>query len=72
LKNGFLQEVMKGRYIPRRPDDGKRGAVFLILAFRRGLSGAPIWFNKNWSLSPEQSLSIHVGNGTVPRQPSVR
>ena len=23
LKNGFLQEVMKGWYIPSRPDDGK-------------------------------------------------
>src|SRR5262249_36867230 len=27
---------------------------------------------KNWSLSPEQSLSIHVGNATVPRQLAVR
>jgi hypothetical protein len=45
LKNGFLQEVMKGWYIPSRPDDGKgesTALVCLVLAFRRGLSGAPV------------------------------
>src|SRR6516162_5338955 len=42
LKNGFLQEVMKGWYIPSRPDDRKGGVVCLLLAFRRGLSGAPV------------------------------
>ena len=29
-------------------------------------------FGKNWSLSPEQSLSMHGGNWTVPRQLFVR
>jgi hypothetical protein len=29
-------------------------------------------FGKNWSLSPEQSLSLHGGGWTVPRQLFVR
>ena len=44
--------------------------VCLLLAFCRGLSGVPV--PQELELSPEQSLSIHVGNGTVPRQPAVR
>jgi len=29
-------------------------------------------FGRNWSLSPEQSLCLHGGNWTVPRQLVVR
>ena len=73
LKNGFLQEVMKGWYIPSRPDDGKGESTAWYASFWRFASAyLEHRFHKNWSLSPEQSLSIHVGNGTVPRQLAVR
>lgn len=41
VKNGFLQEVMKGWYIPSRPDEtpgGKHGVVRVVLAFLCDLS----------------------------------
>lgn len=73
LKNGFLQEVMKGWYIPARPDEpvGESTAWY-----------ASFWdfcaaylnkrFDENWCLSPEQSLLLHTGNRTVPAQLLVR
>src|SRR5215831_4118371 len=73
LKNGFLQEVMKGWYIPSLPDDGKGESTAWYASFWRFAAAyLEHRFHKNWSLSPEQSLSIHVGNGTVPRQLAVR
>lgn len=73
LKNGFLQEVMKGWYVSARPDEdvGESTAWY-----------ASYWdfcaaylnerFGKNWSLSPEQSLLLHAGNWRVPPQLLVR
>jgi len=73
LKNGFLQEVMKGWYIPTRPDEtaGKSTAWYasfwdFCAAYLRTR------FDRDWSLSPEQSLSLHAGNRSVPGQLLVR
>ncbi len=73
VKNGFLQAVMKGWYIPVHPDEGIDGSsawyasfwVFCAAYLKKR-------FGTNWSLSPEQSLLLHVGNLTVPRQLLVR
>src|SRR5215467_12333094 len=60
LKNGFLPEVMKGWYIPSRPDDGKGESTAWYASFWRFAAAyLEHRFHKNWSLSPEQSLSIH-------------
>jgi hypothetical protein len=71
--NGFLQEVMKGWYIPARPDEavGEITAWYasfwqFCTAYLQHLKG------KDWCLSPEQSLSLHAENWTVPRQLLVR
>jgi fido (protein-threonine AMPylation protein) len=73
LANGFLQEVIKGWYIPCRPDEKKGESTGWYASFWRF---AAVYletrFGKNWSLSPEQSLSLHGGNWTVPRQLAVR
>ncbi len=73
LKNGFIQEVMKGWYIPSRPNEepGDSSAWY-----------ASYWdfcaayfqtrFGSEWCLSPEQSISLHTGNQTVPKQLLVR
>jgi fido (protein-threonine AMPylation protein) len=73
LRNGFLQEVMKGWYIPACPDDaaGESTAWYACFwafctAYLRERFGA------NWCLSPELSLSLHAGNQTVPPQLLVR
>lgn len=73
MKNGFLQVVMKGWYIPARPDE-PRGDSTLWYASFWGFCAAYLKerFGTNWSLSPEQSLLLHVGNMTVPRQLLVR
>ena len=71
--NGFLREVMKGWYAARRPDEKDGDSTAWYASFWRF---AAVYletrFRKNWSLSPEQSLSLHAGNWTVPRQLFVR
>lgn len=72
-QNGFLQEVIKGWYIPARPDEpaGESTAWYasywkFCAAYLEHLKG------KDWCLSPEQSLSLHAENWTVPKQLLVR
>lgn len=72
-KNGFIQEVMKGWYIPSRPDEVQGDSTAWYASF---------WdfcatylnerFGTDWCLSPEQSISLHAGDKTVPRQLLVR
>ena len=73
LKNGFLQEAIKGWYIPSRPDEPKGESTAWYASFWRFTAAyLNVRFRKNWSLSPEQSLSLHSGSWTVPRQLAVR
>jgi hypothetical protein len=73
LSNGFLQEVIKGWYIPSRPDEVRGESTAWYASFWR-FSAAYLEerFGKNWCLSPEQSLSLQGGNWMVPRQLVVR
>ena len=73
VKNGFLQEVMKGWYIPVPPDEVTGESTTWYASFW-GFFAVYLKerFGTNWSLSPEQSLLLHVGNMTVPRQLLVR
>lgn len=74
VETGFLQEVMKGWYIPTSPEDQKKGDSTAWYAaywpFCKGYLDER--FGRNWSLSPEQSISVHTGNWTVPQQLLVR
>ena len=73
LKNGFIREVMKGWYIPSRPDEapGESTAWYASFwEFARDYLNTR--FDQAWCLSPEQSLALHSGNWTVPRQLLVR
>jgi Fic/DOC family len=73
VKSGFLQPVIKGWYIPSRPDEGRRESTAWYASFW-GFSAAYLEerFGSNWCLSPEQSLSLHGGNWSVPSQLMVR
>ena len=73
VKNGFLQEVMKGWYIPVRPDEATGDSTAWYASFW-GFCATYLKerFGTNWSLSPEQSLLLHAGNMTVPHQLLVR
>lgn len=73
LANGFLREVIKGWYVPSRPDETKGESTAWYASFWRFCAVyLDARFGKNWSLSPEQSLSLHGGNWTIPRQLVVR
>ncbi|MFP4156214.1 MAG: Fic family protein [Opitutales bacterium] len=73
LRSGFLLEVMKGWYVPSRPDEtqGESTAWYasfweFCAAYLELLKGA------DWSLSPEQSIALHAENWMVPKQLLVR
>jgi hypothetical protein len=73
IQNGFLKEVIKGWYIPSRPDEQQGDSTSWYASFWRfSATYLEIRFGKNWSLSPEQSILIHSGNWTVPQQLLVR
>jgi hypothetical protein len=73
FKNGFLQEVMKGWYIPARPDEIPGESTSWYASFWHFCASyLKERFGSNWCLSPEQSLLLQVGNMTVPRQLLVR
>ena len=73
VKYGFLQEVMKGWYIPARPDEAAGESTVWYTSFWDFCAAyLEQRFGNDWSLSPEQSLSLHAGNWTVPRQLLVR
>ena len=73
IQNGFLQEVIKGWYVPSRPDEaaGESAAWYaafwpFVVAYLNHLKG------NVWCLSPEESLALHAENWTVPQQLLVR
>jgi hypothetical protein len=73
VANGFLQEVIKGWYIPSRPDAAKGESTAWYASFWRFCAvylGER--FGTDWCLSPEQSLSMHGGSRRVPKQLVVR
>ena len=70
---GFLKEVIKGWYIASRPNETAGESTAWYTSFW-GFCAQYLTerFGEEWSLSPEQSLLIHAGNWTVPRQLLVR
>lgn len=73
VKNGFLQQVIKGWYIPARPDENAGESTGWYASFWTFCSSyLESRFGQGWCLSPEQSLLLHAGNWTVPRQLLVR
>jgi hypothetical protein len=73
IANGFLREVIKGWYIPSRPDENTGESTPWYASFWRFCAAyLKERFGDAWCLSPEQSLSYLAGNRTVPRQLMVR
>jgi len=73
MKHGFLQEVMKGWYIPARPNE-KTGESTAWYASYWSFCASYLTsrFGDNWCLSPEQSILLHAGNTYIPKQLLVR
>jgi hypothetical protein len=73
VKNGFLQEVIKGWYIPARPVQTAGESTLWYASFWEFCASyLESRFGQDWCLSPEQSLALHTGNMTVPKQLLVR
>src|SRR6056300_492455 len=73
LKNGFLQEVMKGWYVPSDPEQQKGDSTGWYASFWDFCAAyLEERFGTRWCLSPEQSLFLHAGNRAVPQQLLVR
>lgn len=73
VDKGYLQEVMKGWYIPTRPDEIAGESTAWYTSFWHFCAGyLEKRFGQSWSLSPEQSIKLQVGNRTVPLQLYVR
>lgn len=71
--NGFLLPVIKGWYVPARPDETTGDSTAWYASFWDFCASyLNERFGKDWCLSPEQSLLIHAGNRTVPRRLLVR
>ncbi len=73
MKSGFLQEVIKGWYVPARPDETPGESTSWYASFWRFCASyLESRFGEDWCLSPDQSLALHTGNLIVPRQLLVR
>jgi len=73
VKSGFLKEVMRGWYIPSRPDETPGDSTAWYTSFWDFFAAyLKERFDNDWCLSPEQSLFLHTGNRTVPTQLLVR
>ena len=73
LKAGFIREVMKGWYTPSRPDEPEGESTGWYASFWSfSVEYLNDRFGADWCLSPEQSLSLHIGDWTVPKQLLVR
>jgi fido (protein-threonine AMPylation protein) len=71
--NGFLQEVMKGWYIPLQPDDRRGESTPWYTSFWDFCADyCQHRFGDEWCMSPEQSISIHVGNRRIAPQIQIR
>jgi hypothetical protein len=73
LKAGFLQEVMKGWYIPASPNE-ERGETTAWYASFWAFCASYLneRFGDDWCVGPEQSVSLHAGNRVVPPQLLIR
>jgi len=73
MKNGFIKEVMKGWYIPSRPDEPAGESTSWYASFWAFCASyLESRFDDEWCVSPEQSVNLHTGNWNVPKQLLIR
>ena len=68
-RGGFLKEVIRGWYIPSRPDEAEGDTTAWYASMREFVSGySQKRFGDRWHVNPEQSLLLRSGERTVPKQ----
>lgn len=66
---GFLKDVIRGWYIPSRPDEAKGDTTPWYASMREFVAGySNERFKDRWHLNPEQSLLLRSGERSVPKQ----
>ena len=69
LRAGFLKEVIRGWYIPRRPDEADGDSTAWYASMREFIADyAQERFGDRWHVNPEQSILLRSGERTVPKQ----
>lgn len=73
VENGFLREVIKGWYISMPQDEQDGNTTSWYISFWQ-FCGQYLHdrFGDDHCLSPEQSLALHAGNRSVPKQLLIR
>lgn len=68
-KHGFIQEVLKGWYIPRSPEERKGETTSWYMSYW-DFCGQYLTsrYGSDYCLTAEQSLLLHTGNSNVPGQ----
>ena len=72
LAQGFLRRVMRGWYVASRPEARVESEDWHMVFWLFCIDYFNARFGDQWSLSPEQSLSLHAGNASMPTQLLVR
>jgi Fic family protein len=72
-KAGYIEEVIKGWYLPARPDISADTLAGSTAAWFAGMRDFVVGycddrFGQHWHLSPDQSLLLRSGERTLPRQ----
>jgi hypothetical protein len=68
-QGGFLKEVIRGWYIPSRPDEAEGDTTAWYAGMREFVAGySKRRFEDRWHVNPEQSLLLRSGERTVPKQ----
>jgi len=69
VKNGFLKPILKGWYMPSRPDEREGDSTPWFAAMGDFISGyCSERFGNNWHASPDLSLMLHAGSTSLPHQ----
>lgn len=69
IRNGFLQNVIKGWLISSAPGGHDGGSTPWYASFWEFCARySEARFGKSWRLSPEQSLLLHAENTVIPQQ----
>jgi hypothetical protein len=68
-KNGFIQEAAKGWYIVSNPNEKRGDSTSWYTSFWQFCSRyLDDKYGEGYCVSPEQSLLLHSGNQTIPKQ----
>lgn len=72
VENGWLEPVIKGWYISSSPEDVGTTSVWYANYWNFIVEYCNSRYGEDWSLTAEESLTIHSGNMVVPTQIVIR